>query len=320
MDPGSVLVWPGELVPTVHGPVHVRRAPASRSPSELVVFLHGLGGSSLNWTFLMAELGARLEALALDLPGFGWSAPPDDADLTLDGHARAVIQTIEANQAGPIHLVGNSMGGAIAIRIAAQRPDLIRTLTLVSPALPTFPVPWATCEISMAVLVPRLGAAVLSHLWHLPAEERVRRTQELCFGDLRRADPLLFEAAVADLRARAGLTYGQWAFTQSLRSLVSAYVDRGPRALWRQAATISAPVLMVVGGRDRLVDTRVARRALRTFPDAHVVYMPTAGHVAQLEYPRAVAAAIRDLVAYADRVRPITEIAVPGNESPAWEG
>jgi pimeloyl-ACP methyl ester carboxylesterase len=260
--------------------------------------VHGLGGSSLNWTYLMAELGAGFEGLALDLPGFGWSAPPDDADLSLDGHARAVVETIEVACGGPVHLVGNSMGGAISVRIASQRPDLVRTLTLVSPALPSFPLPRATFEISMVVLVPRVGPAVLRRLWRLPAEERVRRTQELCFGDRTRIDPLLVDAVVADLQARSGLTYAQWAFTESLRSLVATYVDRGPRGLWRQAAMVSAPVLVVVGGRDRLVDRRVARRALRTFPDARAVLMPTAGHVAQLEYPRAVAAAFRDLVAY----------------------
>jgi pimeloyl-ACP methyl ester carboxylesterase len=290
-------VWPGELISTPHGAIHVRRAPGAGAIAEPMVLVHGLGGSSLNWTYLMAELGSGFSSVALDLPGFGWSAPPDDADLTLDGHARAIVDVIESLGVGPVHLVGNSLGGAVSTRVASQRADLVRTLTLVSPALPNFPPSRATLEISMVVLVPRLGPAVLARLWRLPAEERVRRTQQLCFGDFTRADPLLVSAAVEDLRAREGLTYAQWAFVQTLRSLVAAYFDRGPRALWRQAARVTCPVLVLVGGRDRLVDRRVARRALRVFPDVRAVFMPTAGHVAQVEYPRAVAGAIRDLVA-----------------------
>ena len=77
-----------------------------------------------------------MDGEALDLPGFGDSPPPDDGDYSVTGHARAVIRYLDASGRGPVHLFGNSLGGAVSTRVAAVRPDLVRTLTLVSPALP----------------------------------------------------------------------------------------------------------------------------------------------------------------------------------------
>lgn len=104
-----------------------------------MLFVHGLGGSAANWTALMARLGGDLDGEAVDLPGFGESAPPADGDLGLSGHVRAVTGYLEASGRGPVHLFGNSLGGAVAVRLAALRPDLVRSLTLVSPALPELP-------------------------------------------------------------------------------------------------------------------------------------------------------------------------------------
>ena len=98
--------------------------------------VHGLGGAATNWTDVMALLRDRVEAVAPDLPGFGWSPPPPDDDYSLRAHVRAVTELIEAGGTGPVHLLGNSLGGTVSTVLAATRPDLVRTLTLVSPALP----------------------------------------------------------------------------------------------------------------------------------------------------------------------------------------
>src|SRR5258706_15241110 len=81
-----------------------------------------------NWPGLAGE--------ALDLPGFGHSPPPPDGDYSLDARVRAVIALIEERGNRPVHLIGNSLGGAVSTRIAARRPDLVRSLTLISPPLP----------------------------------------------------------------------------------------------------------------------------------------------------------------------------------------
>ena len=70
--------------------------------------------------------------------GFGLSPPPDDGDYSMPAHVRAVVRLIESEGRVPVHLFGNSLGGAVATVVAARRPELVRTLTLVSPALPDF--------------------------------------------------------------------------------------------------------------------------------------------------------------------------------------
>ncbi|NUP39544.1 MAG: alpha/beta fold hydrolase, partial [Streptomyces sp.] len=135
---------------------HDRRAPAD-GPAEPAMFVHGLGGSSQNWSALMASLADILDVQALDLPGFGHSPPPDDGNYSIAAHARAVVRLLDAGNRGPVHLFGNSMGGAVAVKVAAARPDLVRTLTLVSPALPELP-PQSTALPTALAAVPGMPA------------------------------------------------------------------------------------------------------------------------------------------------------------------
>ena len=120
--------WPGHLVELPTGRLHVRTAPATAEGADRAVMVHGLGGAATNWTDVMALLRDRVEAVAPDLPGFGWSPPPPDDDYSLRAHVRAVTELIEAGGAGPVHLLGNSLGGTVSTVLAATRPDLVRTL------------------------------------------------------------------------------------------------------------------------------------------------------------------------------------------------
>jgi pimeloyl-ACP methyl ester carboxylesterase len=125
---GVVAQWPGEAVPLDGSAIFVRRSPARGPHPEPALFVHGLGGSSLNWTDLAYLLGDRLDGQAIDLPGFGYSDPA--RRYTISAMADRVIRWIEASDRGPVHLFGNSLGGAVTVRVAGIRPDLIRTLTL----------------------------------------------------------------------------------------------------------------------------------------------------------------------------------------------
>ena len=80
------------------------------------------------------------------------------------------------------------------------------------------------------------------------------------------------------------------------RSIVAEYLRRGSTSLWRDAARVSAPSLIMYGSHDRIVDPRMAGRAARTFRRARVVVLPRTGHVAQMERPAAVAAEFRGML------------------------
>lgn len=306
MPPTSVLpkaiavrVAEGERLRSVGLPgvtLTVRSRPPTREGLEPALYVHGLGGSSQNWSALMALLDGVVASEALDLPGFGDSPPPDDGNYSITAHARAVIRYLDAVGRGPVHLFGNSLGGAVSTRVAAVRPDLVRTLTLVSPALPELRVQRTAVPTGLVGL-PGVAALFTRFTREWTAEQRVRGVTALCYGDPRRVSPDAFRHAVEELERRLQLPYFWDALTRSTRGLLSAYTLGGQHGLWRQAERVLAPTLLVYGGRDQLVGFRMAQRAARTFRDSRLLTLPDAGHVAMMEYPETVATAFRELLA-----------------------
>lgn len=285
--------WPGEVRRAGPYRLFVRTAPGGPG-AEPALYVHGLGGASTNWTDLMHLLSPRLAGEAVDLPGFGHSDPPPDGDYSLETHIRAVTALLE--QRGPVHLLGNSLGGAVATRIAADRPELVRTLTLVSPALPLLRPRRLTDSQILLLMLPGVTALARRRFSLLPAEQRSRRVLELCFHDLQRVPPERRLEAAAELRRRDGLGWSSEALVGSLRGLLATYLSYGGRTMWRAAARVQAPTLLVWGRHDRLVDVRVGYRAQQVFPDAALLVIGDGGHVSQLEHPETVARAVRDLL------------------------
>ncbi|MBB6173266.1 pimeloyl-ACP methyl ester carboxylesterase [Nocardiopsis mwathae] len=266
-------------------------------PLGRMVYVHGLAGASTDWTDLMGALSNGSTADAPDLPGFGQSPPPPDGDYGVDAHAAVVVGLIRSGE-HPVHLVGNSLGATVAVRLAAERPDLVRTLTLISPALPDLlprPVPLQMT----GALVPVVGRWVYERIQSRPPEMRVQSLLDATFHD-----PAVWPAkrvleALEAERERDRLDYAHTAVLESLRCLAAEYLRRGPRALWRQAAGVHRPTLLVYGTGDRFVRPRMALRAAATFPDNRLVLLPRTGHVPMKEQPERVAREMRPFLAAA---------------------
>ncbi|MBW8736185.1 MAG: alpha/beta hydrolase [Streptomyces turgidiscabies] len=293
-----VRVAEGERLRSVGLPgitLTVRSRTPAREGLPPALYVHGLGGSSQNWSALMPLNEELVDSEALDLPGFGDSPPPDDGDYSVTGHARAVIRYLDASGRGPVHLFGNSLGGAVSTRVAAVRPDLVRTLTLISPALPEIRVQRNAVPTALLALpgVARLFTR-LTEDWS--AEQRVRGVTALCYGDPGQVTPEGFRDAVEEMERRLQLPYFWDAMARSARGIVNAYTLGGQHGLWRQAERVLAPTLLVYGGRDQLVSYRMAQRAARAFRDSRLLSLPDAGHVAMMEYPETVASAFRELL------------------------
>ena len=248
-----------------------------------------------NWTDLAGLLADRLDGQAIDLPGFGHSDPA--ARYTIAAFADRVARWIEYADRGPVHLFGNSLGGAIAVRVAGCAPTWCASLTLISPAMP--------------FLDPRrsLQGRVLP-LLALPRAERHRRPAagpDRAGGDGPPGDRRLLRRPGAGQRAAAGrgdrggpaalhagpLSDGlpAHAARPGAVSFLRAYLPGptrcggspggSPRRRWSSAA-----------GSDRLVDVRVAPQVAGTIPDSRLLMLDGVGHVAQMEVPRIVARAV----------------------------
>jgi pimeloyl-ACP methyl ester carboxylesterase len=257
------------------------------------VYVHGLGGSSTNWTDLAALLAPVAGGTAPDLPGFGYSEPEDRFDFTLQAHADVVARHIEAVGA-PVHLFGNSMGGAIALLVAAQRPELVKTLTLISPAVPDRrPDPRRLSDPRMALAyLPLVGARVRAQLAALGPRERAAQVIKLCFADPSRFPESRLDELAEEHGARAGFTWANPAMARSTFAIFRAWSTLGKASLWSSAPRVRAPTLVVWGREDRIISVRRAMRTARAIPKARLLVLPRTGHVAQMERPIVVAKAV----------------------------
>ena len=281
--------WPCEDIALPGRTLSVRHAPGARPGLPPAVYVHGLGGSSLNWTDLMARLQSDVDGWAVDLGGFGYSPPPRDGDMTPLGHARGVAELIEHLGEGPVHLFGNSLGGSVALQLAARRPDLVRSLTLISPALPSLFATRFNYHLPV-IAVPGVGERLVPKYLESDARGRVRGTIDVTFADPSRVPPQRIAEAVAEVQERDHLPYASDAFLSTLRGLLRTFVDPGPNRPWKLAERVTCPTLVIYGRKDPLVDPRSAHRVTKHFRDAHVVVLPDSGHVAQMEHPDFVAA------------------------------
>ncbi|MFJ9461071.1 alpha/beta fold hydrolase [Kitasatospora sp. NPDC101447] len=267
--------------------------------SDTAVFLHGLGGWTHNWASLIGLLRTSVHCLALDLPGYGSSAPPPDGVVTVSRQAAAVADHLDRAGHRRVHLVGNSLGGLAGLRLAARRPDLVATLTLVSPVLPALP-PVQALRVSLLALpgAPRLYARLLS------AQDQDRQLDDLyrlIYADPARVGPEQRATEARERLRRAGLPHTAGMLPAGVRALVRAFLQRGPSSPWQLAHRITAPTLLVYGREDRLVPFRTAPRAYAAFRDARLLTLPDTGHVAMQERPAPVAAALRALITEARR-------------------
>jgi pimeloyl-ACP methyl ester carboxylesterase len=288
-------IWPGRLLSTSRGQVFVRRFDSGIDldalPRPPMLFVHGLGGESLDWIDVAAQLKDVVDCIGLDLPGFAHSPLPLDGDLSLDGMAGAVAE-VARTTTRPVHLVGNSLGATIAVRVAAEHPELVASLTLVGPALPDLRPRLGSVQLLIG-LTPLVGPLIVRTIINADPEWMARRIYALCYGNPHAVSPQRHARELATLRQRANLAYSPKVYREALRATVVSYVDHGPRRPWQQAAAVGVPTLVISGGRDRLVSPRVAARAKRTFGDVELLRLPAAGHVAHLEDPTTVAAGMR---------------------------
>ena len=243
----------------------------------------------------MGRLRGQVDGWAVDLGGFGGSPPPRDGDMTPAGHARAVAEFVEhlaatGQGATPVHLFGNSLGGSVALQLAARRPDLVRSLTLISPALPSVFATKSNIHLPV-IAVPGVGERLVPRYLEVDAAGRVRGTVDVTFADPSRMPRQRLEEAEAEVRSRDHLPYVSDAFLRTLRGLLRTFIDPGPNRPWKLAERVTCPTLVVYGRKDPLVDARSAHRVTKHFRDAHVLVLPDCGHVAQMEHPEFVAAA-----------------------------
>jgi pimeloyl-ACP methyl ester carboxylesterase len=288
----SVRPYPGEVVTAGKHRLFARHTPGDTAATA--VYVHGLGGSSTNWTDLSTQLAGYADGYSPDLPGFGRSEPVEGYDYSMVSHARTMIDYIESLGRGPVHLVGNSMGGTVSLIVAVIRPDLVRTLTLVSPAVPDLrPSLRRVSDPRLPLTVlPFIGPSMQRKLDALGARVRTEQVMRLCFADPAVVPEHRIVESMEEAAELGGLPWVNSALNGSTLSLFRIWITSGARSLWRLAPRVKAPSLVVWGADDRLISVRRAPRTARLLPRGRLLILPRTGHIAQMERPVSVARAM----------------------------
>jgi glycerol-3-phosphate dehydrogenase len=281
---GTAMSAVDRQVVDVGGPVHFIDFGGAGAPMVLV---HGLGGSAINWLAVGPALARRWRVVALDLPGFG-RTPPAGRSARLASQREVLGRFLDAVIGAPAVVVGNSMGGLIAMMEAAAGAGRISRLVLAAPAQP----PAVRAGIDPAVFaafllysMPGLGAWYVGRRSaRLGAEGLVREMLSRCCVDPSRVPPDVRRAHVELVAERlAGMPWNSPAFLGAARSTVAAIARR--RRFYEMARRITSPVLLIHGTRDRLVPLAASRELSRLRPDWAFEVFEDIGHIAQLEAP-----------------------------------
>ena len=255
---------------------------------EPVVLLHGLGSTTSGMLPTLDDLARDYRVIAPDIPGFGDSSKPI-RPYHAGFFARWLIALLDELGIDRAHVVGNSMGGRIALEAALRHDDRIDRLALLSPAM-------ALKKVRQFVPIVQVLRPELA-LLPLPARRSmVIAVVRRLFAEPDRVDPSWYEAAADEFMRVFSTPRGRIAFFSALREI---YLDvpLGPRGFWTRLERLSRPALFVWGDRDLLVPAKFARHTERAVPHARSIILENCGHVPHFERPKETHRLIRDFFA-----------------------
>jgi pimeloyl-ACP methyl ester carboxylesterase len=238
-----------------------------------VVAIHGLGATKASFLASVAALAPDFRVIAIDLPGFGDSDKPIGAAYDARFFANAVVELLDALELDSANLLGNSLGGRVALEVALREPERARRLALLAPSLAWLRNrPWAP---ALRLVRPELG--LLPHAPR-PVVERIieRAMPEAANG---------WAAAGIDEFLRSFTTSrGRAAFYAAARQI---YLEEpeGDDGFWPRLKQLEVPSLFIWGRRDGLVPLAFARHVTEAVPAAEHLEL-NCGHVPQMERPR----------------------------------
>jgi len=274
---------PGSDIIDLGGPVHVADYGGS---GPLIVLVHGLEGSHLNWLAVGPGLAEHHRVIAPDLSGFGLT-PPSSRGATVDANAVLVHELIRKYGDAPATVIGNSMGGLIAMIATVGDPSLVEQLVLVDPALPAPRLVTTDPEVLFKIAAPTLplvGGQFIRfyHRTHTP-EEHARESMRFVCADPDTVPDEVRSASMEMIRLRRRMDWAVPSFVEATRSIARYSLNR--KRFLEVIHRIAAPTLLIHGAQDRLVDPAAAEWVVGERPDWDLRMWDETGHVPMMEHP-----------------------------------
>ena len=241
-----------------------------------ILLLHGLGGAKPSFFDTAAALSRHYRVHAIDLPGFGGSSKPPRAPYNAAYFARTMVGAMDAMGIERAHVVGNSMGGRVAIELGLEHPERVGGLALLCPAVAFVRRDWHPI---VRVLRPELGL-----LPHSLGHARIERQFWSMFADRDLVDPTVADIAVDEFERIYRSAGARLAFLTSARNV---YLERpfGRGGFYPRLAYLQPPAMFVWSGHDKLIPRGFQRHVERWLPRAEQILLEDCGHVPQVERP-----------------------------------
>ncbi len=239
-----------------------------------VLLLHGLGGTRASMLETAAAMSQRYRVHAPDLPGFGSSRKFAVGMYNARWFAEIMVGLLDELGVSRAHIVGNSMGGRIAIELGLTSPDQVRALGLLCPA-----VPWIRRGLHPIVRLLRPELGLLPHGFRRSV---VANQFWSIFHDRDAVDPALADLIVDEFQRIYHSAGARYAFLASARNI---YLEApfGNGGFYPRLAKLSVPALFVWASHDPLVPAAFSRHVREWLPGAEQLTIDGCGHVPQVE-------------------------------------
>jgi pimeloyl-ACP methyl ester carboxylesterase len=256
-----------------------------------VLLLHGLGGTRASFFETAAALSQRYRVHAPDLPGFGSSSKPARGAYNTGWFAEIMLGMMDEQEISQAHIVGNSMGGRIALEMAMLAPERVEALGLLCPA-----VAWVKRGFHPLVRLLRPEFGLIPHGF---SRNAVAAQFWSMFFDRDLIDPAVADLVVDEFRRIYHSAGARFAFLSSARNI---YLEApyGRDGFYPRLARLSRPALFVWGTHDRLIPPAFGRHVGKWLPSAEQVTIQRCGHVPQVERPEETNELLTRFFAHAD--------------------
>lgn len=272
--------WPSRFIEVEGMSVHLRDE-GPRTDGTPLVLLHGTSASLHTWEGWVDALKGERRVIRIDLPGFGLTGPAPDGDYHLARYSRFVGALLDDLGLKQVVLAGNSFGGQVAWKFAADAPDRVARLVLVdATGYPYRPesVPLAFRMARIPVLEPLMT--------HTLPRSMVESSVRNVYGDPARVTPELVDR------------YHELALREGNRgALVQRFRQSPGGEFTEQISRIKAPTLILWGGLDRLIPLETGQRFAREITGSQLVVFDALGHVPHEEDPITTVAAVKRFLA-----------------------
>lgn len=257
-----------------------------------VLLLHGLGAAKSSFFDLAATLadsGYRVHAI--DLPGFGGSSKPAIAPYTARWFADTVLDVMDELDIAQAHIVGNSLGGRVALELGLRQPDRVTAIAALCPA-----VAFIKRDFHPLVRFLRPEFGLLPHRLRRGIVERQLWSM---FCDPDALDPTVADVVVDEFQRGYASPGARVALLASARNI---YLDKpfGRGGFYPRLAELEPPALFVWGSHDRLIPPGFQRYVVQALPGAQQIVLDRCGHVPQVERAEQTAGLVKRLFAHAE--------------------